>query len=271
MAREVRLDGRGELEQRGLTLERVLRHDRLVAALALGILVAAAWLVLLRMRAAMMPGMMPGMAMPAAHPWALPDVALLFLMWVVMMAAMMLPSAAPMILLFSSVNRRRGERASPMVPTSLFVAGYLLVWAGFSAAAALAQTALHEAALLSPAMATTTPLLGGLLLILAGVYQWMPLKQACLGTCRSPLGFLSSEWREGRRGALVMGLRHGLFCLGCCWALMVLLFVAGVMNLAWIAALAGLVLVEKIVPGGGWIGRAGGVALVAAGVWMIAR
>lgn len=272
MAREVRLDRRGELEQRGLTLERVLRHDRAVAALALLALVAAAWVALLRMHDRMMPGDMagmPGMAISTPHPWTLADVGLLFFMWAVMMVAMMLPSAAPMILLFASVNRRRRERAGPAVPTAVFVAGYLLVWTGFSAAAALTQAALHQAALLSPAMATTSPVLGGFLLIVAGIYQWLPIKSACLGHCRSPLGFLAGEWRDGDRGALVMGMRHGLFCLGCCWALMVLLFVAGVMNLAWVAAIAGLVLVEKVAPGGPWVGRIGGVVLAGAGVWML--
>jgi predicted metal-binding membrane protein len=257
----------------------VLDRDRAVAALALVVVTAAAWIALLRMGQAMMPagdggmgGMaMPGMAMPGAHPWAPLDVALLFLMWAVMMTAMMLPSAAPMILLFASVNRRRRERASPAVPTAMFVAGYLLVWTGFSAAAALSQTALRQAALLSPAMATTSPILGGALLVLAGVYQWLPLKSACLGHCRSPLHFLGTEWREGHRGALIMGVRHGLFCVGCCWALMALLFVAGVMNLAWVAAIAGLVLVEKVVPGGQWVGRVGGVVLAAAGVWLLAQ
>jgi predicted metal-binding membrane protein len=120
-------------------------------------------------------------------------------------------------------------------------------------------------------MATTSPILGGALLVLAGVYQWLPLKSACLGHCRSPLHFLGTEWREGHRGALIMGVRHGLFCVGCCWALMALLFVAGVMNLAWVAAIAGLVLVEKVVPGGQWVGRVGGVVLAAAGVWLLAR
>ena len=242
-----------------------------MAALALAAVTAAAWAALLRMHGAMMPGMdMPGMPMPAPHPWAPLDLALLFLMWAVMMVAMMLPSAAPMILLVASVNRGRRERGSAAGSTATFVAGYLLVWTGFSAAAALAQAALNQAALLSPAMATTSPLLGGVLLLVVGIYQWLPLKTACLGRCRSPLGFLTSEWREGHRGALVMGVRHGLFCLGCCWALMALLFVAGVMHLAWVAGLAALVLVEKVFPGGHWIGRAAGVALAAAGVWMLA-
>jgi predicted metal-binding membrane protein len=258
-----------------MMVEQVLRRDRTLAALALAVVTAAAWAVLLRMHEAMMPGMakpmdMPGMAMPSAQGWALIDVTLLFLMWAVMMVAMMLPSAAPMILLFASINRARRERASPTVPTAIFAAGYLLIWIGFSAVAALSQAGLHQAALLSPSMATTSPVLGGVLLVVAGLYQWMPLKSACLGHCRSPVHFLGTEWREGRPGALVMGLRHGLFCLGCCWALMTLLFVAGVMNLTWVAAIAALVLVEKVVPKGAWLGRAGGVLLAAAGVWMLA-
>nr|MBA3318845.1 DUF2182 domain-containing protein [Gemmatimonadales bacterium] len=187
-----------------------------------------------------------------------------------MMVAMMLPSAAPMILLVATVHRRRRERASPAAPTAIFAAGYLLVWTCFSAAAALTQWGLHQAALLSPAMASTNPVLGGLLLMIAGVYQWLPVKSACLSRCRSPLGFLSSEWREGSAGSLVMGLRHGLFCLGCCWVLMALLFVAGVMNLFWVAAIAWLVLVEKVARAGAWIGKVAGLALVAWGGWMLA-
>jgi predicted metal-binding membrane protein len=187
-------------------------------------------------------------------------------MWAVMMVAMMLPSAAPMILLVASLQRRRRERASPAAPTAVFAAGYLLVWALFSAVAASTQWLLHQAALLSPAMASTSPILGGLLLITAGLYQWLPLKSACLSHCRSPIGFLGSEWREGSAGALVMGARHGLFCLGCCWALMTLLFVGGVMHLPWVAAIAGLVLVEKVVRGGPWIGRLAGLGLIGWGL-----
>jgi predicted metal-binding membrane protein len=171
-----------------------------------------------------------------------------------------------MILLVASLQRRRRERASPAAPTAVFAAGYLLVWALFSAVAASTQWLLHQAALLSPAMASTSPILGGLLLITAGLYQWLPLKSACLSHCRSPIGFLGSEWREGSAGALVMGARHGLFCLGCCWALMTLLFVGGVMHLPWVAAIAGLVLVEKVVRGGPWIGRLAGLGLIGWGL-----
>jgi predicted metal-binding membrane protein len=210
------------------------------------------------------------MTMPGMQGWSALELLLLFLMWVTMMVAMMLPSAAPMILLVATVQRRRRERASPAAPTAIFAAGYLVVWICFSAAAALTQWGLHQAALLSPGMASTSPVLGGILLVAAGAYQWLPVKSACLSRCRSPLGFLGSEWREGSVGALVMGLRHGLFCLGCCWALMTLLFVAGVMHLLWVAAIAGLVLVEKVVRTGPWIGKLTGLVLIAWGAGMLA-
>jgi len=195
----------------------------------------------------------------------------MFVMWAVMMAAMMIPSAAPMILMFARVNRERRERQRPYVPTAVFLAGYLTVWTAFSAVATLLQGALLKAALLSPMMVTTSPVLGGGLLLAAGIFQWTPLKRACLDHCRSPLSVILSEWREGTQGAFVMGLRHGAYCAGCCWTLMVLLFVAGVMNLLWVAAIAVFVLTEKAAPQGVWVGRAAGLALIAAGALMMSR
>jgi predicted metal-binding membrane protein len=192
-------------------------------------------------------------------------------MWAVMMVAMMVPSASPMILTFAIVNRRRIEERRPFVPTTVFLLGYLLVWGSFAAAATLGQWGLHTSALLTPMMRSTSDILGGALLIAAGIFQWTPLKRVCLTQCRSPLGFIMSEWREGTRGALVMGLRHGTYCLGCCWILMGLLFVAGVMNLLWVAAIAGLILVEKVAPRGQWVGRVVGLAFTGWGAWMIAR
>ncbi|HYC32086.1 MAG TPA: DUF2182 domain-containing protein [Gemmatimonadales bacterium] len=253
-------------------MERLLRRDRTLAALGLLAATALAWAALLRMRTDMgsMDGMGMGMApIPGMRSWSPLEPLLLFLMWATMMAAMMLPSAAPTILLVTSVLRRRRERASPAAPTAVFVAGYLAVWTGFSLAAALTQWGLHQAALLSPAMASTSPVLGGILLLVAGIYQWLPLKAACLHHCRSPLHFLQTEWREGSGGALAMGARHGLYCLGCCWALMTLLFVAGVMNLLWVAAIAALVLIEKVVPVGPWLGRVAGLALAGWGFRML--
>jgi len=214
---------------------------------------------------------MPGMSMPGLHAWPWLDLLPLFLMWVTMMVAMMLPSAAPMILLVATIHRRRRERANPAAPTAIFAAGYLLVWTAFSAAAALAQWGLHGAALLSPAMASTSPVFSGVLLIVAGAYQWLPVKSACLHRCRSPLSFLGSEWREGIAGAVVMGFRHGLFCLGCCWALMTLLFVAGVMSPLWVAAIAGLVLLEKVARAGVVVGKIAGLVLFAWGGWMLVQ
>ena len=255
-------------------LERVVRRDRL--AVVFGVLgiaaLAGAHVVLMArdgMGAGTHEGMHAGMAMPDAAAWSGPDLALLFAMWAVMMVAMMLPSAAPLVLLFASIARRRRERRSPTAPATALAAGYLVAWTAFSAAAALAQWGLHRAALLSPAMASASPTLGGLVLIAAGLYQWTPLKGRCLAECRSPLGFLSREWREGARGALVMGVRHGAFCVGCCWVLMAVLFVVGVMNLLWVAAIAAFVLVEKAAPAGGRLGRGAGVLLVAWGVWVL--
>lgn len=260
-------------------LETLLRRDRVIVGAALAALSVTAWLYLLHLASAMsdmaMPDMptMPGMAMamPALHAWSWVEVGALVVMWGVMMIAMMTPAAAPMILMFATIHRRRTAEGRPTVPTAIFVLGYLVVWTIYSVVAAFAQASLHAAALLSPAMATTSPLLAGGLLAAAGVFQWTPLKRACLVACRSPLSFFMIGWREGRGGAFEMGLRHGLYCLGCCWALMALLFVAGVMNLLWVAAIAVAVLVEKVVPRGDLVGRLAGVALVVAGALVAAR
>ena len=260
-------------------LETLLRRDRVVVGTALAVLIVAAWLYLLHLASAMsdmaipdmptMPGM--AMAMPAMHAWSWVEVGALVIMWAVMMVAMMTPAAAPMILMFATIHRRRTAEGRPATPTAIFVLGYLVIWTIYSVVAALAQAGLHAAALLSSAMAATSPLLAGGLLVAAGVFQWTPLKRACLAACRSPLSFLMTGWREGRAGAFAMGLRHGLYCLGCCWALMALLFVAGVMNLLWVATIAVAVPVEKVVPRGDLVGRFAGVALVVAGVLLVAR
>jgi predicted metal-binding membrane protein len=211
------------------------------------------------------------MSGPDLGPWSLTALLPLFLMWTEMMVAMMLPSAAPMILTFAMVNRKRRERDEPLVSTAVFAGGYLAVWTAFSGMAALAQWALHARALLSPMMVSTSALLGGLVLIAAGLFQWTPLKQVCLTHCRSPLSFLMTDWREGNVGAFWMGLKHGAFCTGCCWCLMALLFVAGVMNMWWVAIIALFVLLEKIAPRGLWIGRIAGLLLVAWGIWLLVR
>ena len=254
-------------------VERIVRRDRIAVGAGVVVVASLAWAHLLGMGghdAAMGRGMGAGMAMPHMQEWGGADLALLIVMWAVMMVAMMLPSAAPLVLLFATLSRRRRERRSPAAPTTALAAGYLVAWTAFAVAAGIAQWGLHRAALLSPATATAGPMLGGLLLVAAGLYQWTPLKGRCLSECRSPLGFLTREWREGTLGALVMGARHGAFCVGCCWVLMALLFVAGVMNMFWIAALAIYVLVEKVAPAGGWLARVAGLLLVAWGGWVLA-
>ncbi len=210
-----------------------------------------------------------GMSMSAAGPWDASETVGLALMWIVMMIAMMIPSVAPVILLFAGLSRRRRVQGVLATPVSVFILGYLLAWTGYAILAALTQSALHSAALLSPAMASASPVLGGAILMLAGLYQWLPVKGACLSHCRSPLGFFSTQWREGVSGALRMGFRHGSYCVGCCWALMALLFVAGVMNLVWVAVIAGFVLLEKVAPNGRLLGRITGVALAGYGLWVL--
>ncbi|MGB3387506.1 MAG: DUF2182 domain-containing protein [Pseudaminobacter sp.] len=240
------------------------RHDRAVVVAALLAVILLSWGYLLfgiEMPASM-PGM-EGMAMPMPAPtWDEAYLGLMLAMWLSMMAAMMLPSATPMLLFYDSIARRNTPLGSTIGPTSLFALGYLVVWAGFSVAAVTLQYGLDRASLLSPALQTTSTVLAGIVLVAAGIYQWTPLKQACLRHCRSPLDFVMMHWRNGKAGAFVMGVHHGLYCLGCCWMLMLLLFVGGVMDLAWIAGIALFVLVEKLAPAGHWIGKAAGAALI---------
>ena len=218
-------------------IDQILRRDRLVVAGGLAFLAALAWGYIIHMSRTMSPVMPAGMAMPMAAEPDGPQLLWLVPMWVVMMVAMMVPSAAPMILLFAGVARQRRIRNVSTASAAVFTLGYLLVWAFYATIAAAIQWELHRFALLSPAMAAASPLLGGGLLLLAGIYQWLSLKGACLSHCRSPLGFFTDHWREGRWGALLMGVEHGTYCLGC-WALMALLFVVGVMNLLWVVLIA---------------------------------
>ena len=255
-----------------LPLERVLARDRLIVSLGLITLIALSWYYLVAMSSAMQTmarqSAMAAMGMPEMGSWGIRQAFALFIMWAVMMTGMMLPSAAPMILLVLGVYRRRGDRRARLSAVA-FVAGYLLAWTVFSAAAAALQTMLHRAALLTPNMASGSAVFGAALLLVAGVYQWLPLKNSCLTHCRSPLDFLTRHWREGSIGALSMGLRHGLFCVGCCWALMALLFLAGVMNLLWVAAIAVFVLAEKLAPQSLRLSRIAGAALLTWGAWVL--
>ena len=229
------------------------RRERAAILVALAGITALCWLYLVSM---------PLMAMGAA---------VMFLMWWVMMIGMMLPSALPMTLTFATVNRRRRELGTPYVPTAVFVAGYVLAWGAFSLAATGLQWGLERAALLTPMMRTSSSLLGGLLFVAVGLYQLTPLKHACLRRCRSPLAFVLERWHDGTAGALRMGVEHGAYCLGCCALLMTLLFVGGVMNLLWVAAIAAWVLLEKVLPAGEALARGAGVAAMAFGAWLIAR
>jgi predicted metal-binding membrane protein len=265
------------LDQPVGALGAVLRRERWVTLAGIAALAAVAWVVLARMAAGVGGSAMDGMSTsgavmsrPSPAPWAVPELAALVVMWAIMMVAMMVPAAAPMVLLFAGTMRRRAARAEPAVATPVFLSGYLLVWAAFSVAAGSAQWALHRAALVSPATMRATPLLAAAILVAAGLFQWTPLKHACLSHCRSPLHFWLTGWREGAAGALAMGLRHGAWCVGCCWLLMALLFVAGVMNLVWVAALGLFVLAERVLPRGDVAARIAGIVLVAWGVWLAA-
>jgi predicted metal-binding membrane protein len=211
---------------------------------------------------------MASMMAPAV--WTAGYAGIMFTMWWVMMAAMMLPSAAPILLLFARISRKEKSAGRPFIPTGIFAAGYLIAWGAFSAVATGLQWAFEQLGLLSPMMVTTSYSLGGAILLAAGVWQLTPIKGICLRHCRSPMGFFVQSWRPGRGGAFRMGLEHGSFCLGCCWFLMGLLFFGGIMNLFWIAGLAAFVLLEKTVPMGSWIGRIVGVGVAAWGVLLLA-
>jgi predicted metal-binding membrane protein len=259
-------------------IEKVLLQDRRFVVLALLSLSALAWAYLVVMARQMAAGDMTlmGMGAPSAMhgsnmmgamtasqmPWSLLTFLLMFIMWSVMMVGMMIPSAAPMILLFARVQRRKLADQTPTARIAAFTAGYLLIWTSFSLIATGLQWTLTELRLLSPNMESTSQFLAVGVLLAAGIYQLTPLKLACLKQCQSPIGFLTSHWKDGTLGSLRMGIEHGIFCLGCCWLLMALLFVGGVMNLIWVAVIAIFVLLEKVVPRGEIVGKLGGVLLI---------
>jgi predicted metal-binding membrane protein len=263
-------------------LEAVLRRDRAVVIAALAIITAIAWLDLVWLADDMSMGgmdmtgfrMIPagrGLMMPASAPWQPIELGYVFAMWVVMMIGMMTPSVAPMILVYARVGRQAASGGQPFAASAWFAAGYLLAWTAFSLAATSAQWALERAALLTPMMQSASNVLGGIVLIAAGFYQWTSVKEACLAYCQAPLTFIMRHggFRREATGALALGFRHALYCIGCCWPLMALLFVGGVMNLLWIAALAILVLFEKAVPFGRLVARLAGIAFIAGGAWLL--
>ena len=266
-------------------LEALLRRDKYVVLAALLALTALAWSYLLWLSGHMAMAAMGDMAMgnmsmdgmatgtaPALTPWAM-ELVLACIMWTVMMVGMMTPSVAPVVLLYARVARHAASNGKPFAATGWFAGGYFLAWTGFSVVAAAAQIALRSLALLTPALASANHVFGGAILIVAGAYQWSPLKNACLGFCRAPLVFIQRHggFKADALGSLGLGWRHGLYCIGCCWALMLLLFVGGVMNILWVAGLAVLVLLEKFPAQGRLLSRATGSALIAGGLLLIGR
>ena len=238
------------------SIENVLRHDRLVVGAGLILVTALSWAYILSGAA---------MDMMPAGTWDVAYIVLMFLMWWIMMIAMMLPGATPLILLAAALNRKSQAESAPYGSSAAFTAGYALAWGAFSAIAVLAQWGLREAELISGMLASNSQLLTVLILMVAGAWQFTPWKHACLRHCRGPVEFLTRARRPGNAGALLMGMHHGLFCLGCCWFLMALLFVGGVMNLYWIIGLAIYVWVEKVTPFGEMASRVMGGLLIAWG------
>jgi predicted metal-binding membrane protein len=257
----------------GRVTRRLPVRERVIVLSGLTAVAALAWVYLLYMSWGMehMDAGASMAIMPRMTDWRVIDLLLVLAMWAIMMAAMMLPSIVPMVLGFASLSRRRRAQQLPYAPTSLFVLGYLAVWSGFSLFATLAQWGLLETRLVTPMMASATPLLAGALLVIAGVFQFTSLKHACLGKCSSPLGFLLTEWRDGAIGAWIMGFRHGAYCVGCCGLIMTLLFAFGVMNVLWVAALSIYILLEKMLPHVRWLPFAQGVLLICWGIAVAAR
>lgn len=262
----------------GLTA--VLKRDRAVVLAALLVLAALAWVYVLWLAAHMyaQPDMssmgmaqMGAMMSPGFAPWTTAHAFFIFAMWSVMMVGMMTPSAAPMILIYTQVARQANTLGKPFASAGWFACGYLVAWTLFAAIATAAQYGLEGAALLSPMMAGTSRIFGGAVLIAAGIYEWTPLKHACLAQCRAPLSFIQRHggFQASGPGSLRLGFVHGLYCVGCCWALMALLFVGGVMNPLWIAGLTIFVLGEKVFPSARFLSGLAGALAFGAGIWLI--
>jgi len=252
-------------------LETALLNDRRVTLVVLGVIPIAAWLWIVLMARDMYGPMNGAAAWMMTSAWNWPYVLLLVAMWAVMMTAMMLPTAAPLILLYATAARRSADPANPGRRVYALASGYLMVWGLFSIVLAGTQWLLASAFVLTPMMEPSGPTAGAVLLGVAGVYQLTPLKRACLRACRSPLGFMMQRWRSGVAGAFRLGLGHGTYCLGCCWALMLILFAGGVMNLVVIVTLTVWVLVEKTAPFAEYTSIASGAALLGMAVWMLVR
>ena len=253
-------------------LEGVLQRDKLIVLAALSAAAVLAWAYIAWLAHGMSSTGAMGDAMaPMSMPWTQADFVFTFVMWTVMMVGMMTPSVAPMILLYARVGRQAASHGAPLAATGWFAAGYFLAWTLFALIAAGAQGALQRAALLTPMLSSASAAVGGVILVSAGVLQWTPLKDACLRQCQAPMQFIQSHggFRADALGSLRIGFLHGGYCIGCCWALMALLFVGGIMNVLWIAGLAIIVLLEKSIPGR-WLPRLTGTALIGLGLWMLA-
>jgi predicted metal-binding membrane protein len=246
----------------------LLQKDQLLILSGLAFITVLAWAYMFRMAWEMI-GKGMDINLACLGHWGPGDLAHMFIMWSIMMVAMMIPSATPMIIIFAIVNRQRSNKQGPFIPTWVFVLGYLTAWTVYSALATMVQWGLHTAALFTHTLVITSPLLGALLLVAAGVFQWTPFRDACMTQCRSPFGFIMTEWREGHQGALIMGLKHGIYCVGCCWMLMILSFVLGVMNMLWMAALTAFMVLEKVTDNK-WISRIAGMILMVWGLWVVA-
>jgi predicted metal-binding membrane protein len=257
-------------DRRFAFLEYMLRRERLLIALVLLLIVSLSWLWIAAMAGDMYGSMIGPAAWMMTPAWDTTHLLLLWAMWAVMMVAMMLPSASSTLLLYLHAARIREEGSEAALRVYALAGGYLSVWAVFSIGATLLQRVLATREVLSPMMEPASTVPSALLLLIAGAYQMTPLKRVCLRSCRSPLSFLMRRWRPGWTGAYRMGVEHGVYCLGCCWALMLLLFAGGVMNLAVIAALTAWILVEKLLPAGEHAARVSGVLLIGTAVWMLA-
>jgi predicted metal-binding membrane protein len=248
-------------------------RDRIILASCVVLVTALAWTYLIRFDGQMssMAGssIMEQMSMPMSAEWSAREFFVVFAMWSVMMVGMMTPAVLPVLLLFAQMKRSKQSAGSAYA--LLFGGAHLSIWIAFSALAASLQWMLHQASLLSAGMILTSSTVAGITLIAAGVYQFSPVKGGCLRRCQSPLGFLMTNWRDGAKGAVDLGVRHGIYCLGCCWAVMLILFVVGVMNLVWVAALTAFLLIEKFGPGGARFAQAGGVAMMLLGALTLAK
>ena len=244
---------------------KILKNDRLIILAGIAVVSLISWTYMAKMSG--IAG--SSISIHGAHAWRINELVSHFIMWGIMMIAMMLPTAGPMILTFSFISNQRKQKEQPYVKTSIFVMSYLIVSVGYSLLMTLLQWWLHNNALLTAIGASSSYLLSGSLLLAAGIFQWSKIKHACLRFCRNPFNFLMASWKEGIPGALHMGIKHGLLCTGCCWALMLLMFVGGVMNLLWMIVITAIILIEKVAPRGDIFAKAAGVAMAATGIYFI--